>query len=595
MNAQAINSNTNKDIGSSLEKLASGHSINKAADDSAGLAIADKLRTQASSLNQGIKNANSGVAMIQMADKAMDEQSNILSTVKTKLIQSATDSTTDDGRNSLKNDIQKLLTQFDNIATQTNYNGTNLLNEGKTFTFQVGENAGEDISATTMNASNTASLGGEKADAAIQGNDIAVIQYGGKAELTNTTAGDITIDLKNAAGSSVDIGTASGSTMDISGDLKTLGASTASDITIKANDTDTAEMLTTMSKNNANLTDNENGTYTLKKATATGTHNEINIADGNSIDITITKGNEFDVTAQADKAISLDASNLAASQSIHLDNAAEAVVGGALVDNIGEEQSKTLGGGDKNITLQGMDSITGAKESITDTRIEGTVQKLENTSTASAITFKANDEATRNALDAIAANTDNAIFKKTGSGSNTVYELAAATASGNTKVINLDNLDIDITITKSGTTGIGVKAENEEIKVTQNKNDQTLGIDNALDGIGGGGAGSLSKLKDLDTLTVDAANDFMKSIDKALTQLNENRSELGSTQVQLESAVRNQQVTVVSLNQAESIIRDTDYAAESANFNKLKIVSQAGMYAISQANAVQQNVQKLLQ
>ena len=120
MNAQQINSNTNKEIGSSLEKLASGHSINKASDDAAGLAIADNLRTQATSLNQGIKNANSGVAMIQMADKAMEEQANILDTVKTKLIQAATDSTTDDGRASLQSDINKLLTQFDNIAEQTN-------------------------------------------------------------------------------------------------------------------------------------------------------------------------------------------------------------------------------------------------------------------------------------------------------------------------------------------------------------------------------------------------------------------------------------------------------------------------------------------
>ncbi len=167
MNAQQINSNTQKEIGNSLEKLASGHSINKASDDAAGLAISDKLRTQADSLNQGIKNSNSGVAMIQMADKAMEEQSNILNTVKTKLIQAGTATTTDDGVKNISDDIKKLLTQLDNIASQTDYNGTTVLQQsssvassGENFVFQVGEKGAETITATRSRAANTVSLGG---------------------------------------------------------------------------------------------------------------------------------------------------------------------------------------------------------------------------------------------------------------------------------------------------------------------------------------------------------------------------------------------------------------------------------------------------
>ena len=84
-------------------------------------------------------------------------------------------------------------------------------------------------------------------------------------------------------------------------------------------------------------------------------------------------------------------------------------------------------------------------------------------------------------------------------------------------------------------------------------------------------------------------------VDKAITALNGYRGDIGSTQNQVESAVRNLMTQATNVKAAESVIRDVDYAEESANFNKQNIISQAGSYAISQANAVQQNVLRLLQ
>ena len=86
-----------------------------------------------------------------------------------------------------------------------------------------------------------------------------------------------------------------------------------------------------------------------------------------------------------------------------------------------------------------------------------------------------------------------------------------------------------------------------------------------------------------------------RQIDKAITQLNGYRGDIGSTQNQVESAVRNLMTQSTNIKAAESVIRDVDYAEESANFNKLNIISQAGSYAISQSNATQQNVLRLLQ
>ncbi|WP_071628319.1 flagellin, partial [Poseidonibacter lekithochrous] len=156
--------NTNNNLQSSLEKLSSGLRINKASDDASGLAIADKLRTQASSIGQSISNGNSAVSLTQIADKAMAEQSNILDIVKTKLVQAATDTTSEEGRTAIGKDIDKLLTQLNNISSQTNYNGTTLLESSTgtsatALTFQMGETATDIIQTTAGVKSNVSGLG----------------------------------------------------------------------------------------------------------------------------------------------------------------------------------------------------------------------------------------------------------------------------------------------------------------------------------------------------------------------------------------------------------------------------------------------------
>ena len=99
LTAQEASKNTSNSLSSSLEKLSSGLKINKASDDASGLAIADKLRTQATSINQAVDNGNSAVSLLQIADKSMAEQSTILDTIKAKLIQA----------NSVQQNVLKLL------------------------------------------------------------------------------------------------------------------------------------------------------------------------------------------------------------------------------------------------------------------------------------------------------------------------------------------------------------------------------------------------------------------------------------------------------------------------------------------------------
>ena len=152
--AQEAAKNTNNTLSSSLEKLSTGLKINKASDDASGLAIADKLRTQATSINQAVDNGNSAISMLQIADKSMAEQSNILDTVKAKLIQYNTATTSAEGKTAIIADITALTTQLNNIANQTNYNGTALLT-GTPQVFQVGEKAASTI---TLTATDTTSV-----------------------------------------------------------------------------------------------------------------------------------------------------------------------------------------------------------------------------------------------------------------------------------------------------------------------------------------------------------------------------------------------------------------------------------------------------
>jgi flagellin len=164
----------NTNLTNSLEKLSSGLKINKASDDASGLAIADKLRTQASSVSQAIDNGNSAVALLQIADKAMAEQSNILDIVKQKLIQASTATTSTAGRDAIMKDMNKLLDQLQNISTQTNYNGVNLLaaasgSATSSLTFQMGETVNDTMTAGAGVQANNSGLGTALIKAEISG------------------------------------------------------------------------------------------------------------------------------------------------------------------------------------------------------------------------------------------------------------------------------------------------------------------------------------------------------------------------------------------------------------------------------------------
>ncbi|MEH0019922.1 MAG: flagellin [Desulfobacter sp.] len=147
LNAHRSMLSNDSQLTDSLERLATGLRINKAADDSSGMAIADSLKAQSLGIGQAIRNANDGISMVQTADGALQESINIINTIKTKAIQAASDAQTTSTRRAIQNDIDKLMEELDAIALTTSFNGQKLLSGSFTNrSIQVGAFANETAS-----------------------------------------------------------------------------------------------------------------------------------------------------------------------------------------------------------------------------------------------------------------------------------------------------------------------------------------------------------------------------------------------------------------------------------------------------------------
>jgi flagellin len=143
-NTQSLAAQRNLGINSaaqknSLEKLASGSRINRAADDAAGLAISENMRGQIRSIRQDVRNAQDGISMIQTAEGGMHEVGNILIRFRELSIQAASDTIGDTERGFIDKEVQSLLQEMDRIAQGTEFNGrTMLAGDGGVMEIQIG-------------------------------------------------------------------------------------------------------------------------------------------------------------------------------------------------------------------------------------------------------------------------------------------------------------------------------------------------------------------------------------------------------------------------------------------------------------------------
>ncbi len=237
-----------RSMSATMERLSTGLRINSAKDDAAGLAISSKMTSQIRGLDQAVRNANDAISMIQVAEGAMKEVTNMLQRMRELGVQAISDSNTANDRSALNNEYKQLSAEIMRIAENTQWNGTNILDDtigsSGVSTFQVGANANQtidvDFGNLAQNAS-TASWGGANTqNAAVgtititgglsdgdvisfktdAGNFVTVEYTGGNKTKIDAGSGTLaaTGTLTNAAGATITVAAASTSTITLTDD-----------------------------------------------------------------------------------------------------------------------------------------------------------------------------------------------------------------------------------------------------------------------------------------------------------------------------------------------------------------------------------------
>ncbi|MCA2213722.1 flagellin N-terminal helical domain-containing protein [Jidongwangia harbinensis] len=168
-NAYRSLSVSDNQMSKSLEKLSSGFRINRAADDAAGLAISEGLRSQVGGLKVAVRNAQDGVSVVQTAEGALNEVHSVLQRMRDLAVQAGNDSNNDEARANIATEVSSLRDELSRIGNSTNFNGTKLLDgSASALTFQVGADGDANsriaVDLSSANVTDIASkLGGDAA------------------------------------------------------------------------------------------------------------------------------------------------------------------------------------------------------------------------------------------------------------------------------------------------------------------------------------------------------------------------------------------------------------------------------------------------
>jgi len=189
LNAQRSQSRTQNELSTAIARLSSGLRINSARDDAAGLAISERMTAQIRGVNQAARNANDGISLAQTAEGALATVSDNLQRIRELAVQSANATNSASDRASLQLEVAQLSAEIDRVAMQTQFNGTNLLDGSFTAkVFQVGANAGQTITVSSIASARTSALG------SYQGYSLANASIG----TASSTAAALTVNVGGA-------------------------------------------------------------------------------------------------------------------------------------------------------------------------------------------------------------------------------------------------------------------------------------------------------------------------------------------------------------------------------------------------------------
>ncbi|EAJ4987243.1 flagellin A [Campylobacter coli] len=567
-NIGALNAHANsvvnaRELDKSLSRLSSGLRINSAADDASGMAIADSLRSQAATLGQAINNGNDAIGILQTADKAMDEQLKILDTIKTKATQAAQDGQSLKTRTMLQADINRLMEELDNIANTTSFNGKQLLS-GNFINqeFQIGASSNQTIKAT-IGATQSSKIG------------LTRFETGGRI----SSSGEVQFTLKNYNG----IDDFQFQKVVISTSVGTGLGALAEEINKSADQTGVRATFTVETRGMAAV---RAGTTSDTFAINGVTIGQVAYEDGDANGALVSAINSVKDTTGVEASIDANGQLLLSSREGRGIKIEGSIGGGAFInkdmmENYGRLSLVKNDGKDILVSGTGLSSAGfGANNFI---------------SQASVSLRESKGRFDANIADAMGFGSVNKGVMLAGASSVSAYMSAAGSgfSAGSGYSVG-SGKDYSTVFTAANT--ITISAASQLSKVY-----------NVSAGSGFSSGSTLSQFATMKTTafgvkdetagvtTLKGAMAVMDIAETATTNLDQIRADIGSVQNQLQVTINNITVTQVNVKAAESTIRDVDFAAESANFSKYNILAQSGSYAMSQANAVQQNVLKLLQ
>jgi len=158
LNTSRVLSRSTQALNKSLQRLSSGLRINSAADDAAGLAIAEGFNSVVRGTSVAQRNAQDGVSLVQTAEGALSETTNILQRIRELAVQASNGTQSTDNRSAIDGEVSQLLQQIDNIATDTQFNGIRVLSAAQTVTLQAGPMTSQTL-AIAISGAKTNDLG----------------------------------------------------------------------------------------------------------------------------------------------------------------------------------------------------------------------------------------------------------------------------------------------------------------------------------------------------------------------------------------------------------------------------------------------------
>ncbi|EFQ6061904.1 flagellin A [Campylobacter coli] len=568
-NVAALNAKANADLNSksldaSLSRLSSGLRINSAADDASGMAIADSLRSQANTLGQAISNGNDALGILQTADKAMDEQLKILDTIKTKATQAAQDGQSLKTRTMLQADINRLMEELDNIANTTSFNGKQLLS-GNFINqeFQIGASSNQTVKAT-IGATQSSKIG------------LTRFETGGRI----SSSGEVQFTLKNYNG----IDDFQFQKVVISTSVGTGLGALAEEINKSADQTGVRATFTVETRGMAAV---RAGTTSDTFAINGVKIGQVAYEDGDANGALVSAINSVKDTTGVEASIDANGQLLLSSREGRGIKIEGSIGGGAFInkdmmENYGRLSLVKNDGKDILISGTGLSSTGfGASNFISQVSVSLRESKGRfDANTADAMGFGSVNKGLVLAASSIA---DYMSAEGSGFSAGSGYSVGSGKGYSATLTANAIAISSASAISRiydvSAGSGFSSGSTLSQFATMKTSAGNSLGAKDETAGV----------------TTLKGAMAVMDIAETATTNLDQIRADIGSVQNQLQVTINNITVTQVNVKAAESTIRDVDFAAESANFSKYNILAQSGSYAMSQANAVQQNVLKLLQ